>query len=219
MCSYTSLQASFTPAVLTGHLRLDPLWGRSCRAYNLHARPVDDCRSQLAAIQDELSQLSEQGLLRCPPEALHVSLGAFLSVREDDTNTKEALWAHHGDAWLQELTDHVRQVQPFTLTYRAIVVTDAAVIAVADYGHEVRAIRELLTALREGIGLAGNQPNIVHTSLFRFADPLRDPAALLDAAKRIPVDTGFRVDEVVVTRELLYPTLITEDLALLPLAD
>jgi hypothetical protein len=54
-------------------------------------------------VQDELARLGEDGLLRCPPASLHVSLGSFLFVREDYTEPKDALWARHRQRWLQEL--------------------------------------------------------------------------------------------------------------------
>lgn len=199
------------------HLRLDPLWNRPCLAYNLHARPDDGCRSRLSSVQDRLVRLGEEGLLRCPPESLHVSVGSFLFVREDYAEAKETLWARHASRWLQGLTDLLTRVQPFTLTYRQVVVTDAAVIALAECPKEIEVIRQALTTLRSASGLDGGQPTIVHTTLFRFGVDLRDPPALLKATQSILLDACFRVREIVVTREVLYPSIITDDVARFPL--
>jgi len=212
------LQERFAPAVSANRLHLDPLWDHPCLAYNLHARPDDSCRRQLSEIQDDLARLGEDGLLRCPPVSLHVSLGAFLFVREDYAEPKERLWARHGRQWLQDLVPLLGPVPAFTLSYRGAVVTDSAVIAVADCPKEVEAIREAVTRLRSASGLDGAQPTIVHTTLFRFGAALRNTAALLEATKRILVDARFRVQEIVVTREELYPSLVTKDLSRLPLA-
>jgi hypothetical protein len=74
-----------------------------------------------------------------------------------------------------------------------------------------------LTTLRSASGLDGGQPTIVHTTLFRFGVDLRDPPALLKATQSMLLDACFRVREIVVTREVLYPSIITDDVARFPL--
>jgi hypothetical protein len=74
-----------------------------------------------------------------------------------------------------------------------------------------------LTTLRSASGLDGVQPTIVHTTLFRFGVDLRDPPALLKATQSMLLDACFRVREIVVTREVLYPSIITDDMARFPL--
>lgn len=217
MSSYISLQDRFAPAVVANRLVADPLWNRPCLAYNVHARPDEACRHRLSIVQKDLARRDEDSLLRCPPASLHVSLGSFLFVREDYAEGKETLWARNGGRWLQELDRLLGQVGPFTLLFRRVVVTDSAVLALAECPQEVDAIRRALTALRTHSGLEGTQPTIVHITLFRFGGALRHPPALLEAAVPTLVDARFWVQEVVVTRELRYPSLVTEDLARLPL--
>ncbi len=168
-------------------------------------------------MQKDLARRDEDSLLRCPPASLHVSLGSFLFVREDYAEGKEMLWARHGGRWLQGLDRLLGQVGPFTLRFRQVVVTDSAVIALAECPQEVKVIRQALTALRSDSGLDGSQPIIVHTTLFRLGGALRDPPTLLEAAVSTLVEARFWVEDVVVTRELRYPSLVTEDLARLPL--
>jgi len=217
MSGDTSLQHGFEPAVRANRLHIDPLWNRPCLAYNLHARPDDDCRGRLSSVQDRMARLGEGGLLRCPPESLHVSVGSFLFVREDDAESKKALWVRQASSWLQGLTHLLTRVEPFTLTYREVVVTDAAVIALAECPKEIEMIRQALTTLRSACGLDGSQPTIVHTTLFRFGAALRDPPALLNATQSIVLNACFPVREIVVTRELVYPSIIADDVARFPL--
>jgi len=192
-------------------------WNRPCLAYNLHARPDDGCRNRLSSVQDRLARLGEEGLLRCQPGSLHVSVGSFLFVREDYAEAKETLWVRHASRWLEGLTHLLTRVQPFTLTYRQVVVTDAAVIALAECPKEIEVIRQALTTVRSASGMDGSQPTIVHTTLFRFAAALRDPPALLNATQSSLLDACFPVREIVVTREVLYPSIVTDDLDRFPL--
>jgi hypothetical protein len=210
-------QHAFEHSVRANRLRLDPLWSRPCLAYNIHAHPDETCRGRLVSTQDRLARLDEEGLLRCPPESLHVSLGSFLFVREDYAEKKEVLWTRHASEWLQGLARIVTRVQPFTLTYRRVVVTEAAVIALADRPKEVEVIRQALNTLRSASGLGGSQPTIVHTTLFRFGAALKNSSVLLKASQSSLLDASFEVRAIVVTREVLYPSLLTHVVARFPL--
>jgi hypothetical protein len=213
MSAHEFLQHSFEAAVRANRLRLDPLWNLPCSAYNVHARPDDGSRSRLSSAQDRLAHLDERGLLRCPPGSLHVSVGSLFFVREDFAESKEVLWARHADAWLQGLSNLLNQIPPFTLTFQHVVVTDAAVIALAECPRELQVIRQGLATLRSDSGFERSQPTIVHTTLFRFGATLRDPGALLDVCRSILLEASFPVREIVVTREMVYPSLAADDLA------
>lgn len=210
--SYDSLQARFRPAVLSNLIRFDPLWNRSCLAYNLHARPDRACRDRLGAVQHELMDLGEPCLLLCPPASLHISLASFLSVRAAYAEPKEALWARHGRAWLRGLAQLPGRIQPFTVSYQRVVVTDSTVLALAESSPQVNVIRAAVAGLRSTSGLDDVQPTTVHTTLFRFGAALKNPARFLKATERIWIGAQFQVQELVVTREDRYPSLVTQDL-------
>ncbi|HVA05507.1 MAG TPA: hypothetical protein VNG12_02080, partial [Acidimicrobiales bacterium] len=182
---YISLQARFRDAVIHNQVQFDPLWQRPCLAYNIHARPDRVCRDRLAAVQAEFSRLGEPGLLGCPAGSLHVSVAFLLFVRRDYAEAKESLWASHGSRWIADLTSFLETVQPFTLSYERVLVTDAAVLALADWPPALDAIRDVVAALRSACRLDDAQPSIVHTTLFRFGEGLRNPAGLLESAERI----------------------------------
>ncbi|MGB6771217.1 MAG: 2'-5' RNA ligase family protein [Candidatus Dormiibacterota bacterium] len=216
--SYEGLQARFRPAVLGNLIRFDPLWNRSCRAYNLHARPDGACRDRLGAVQQELVDLDEPGLLLCPAASLHISLASFLFIRAVYAEPKETLWALHGESWLRGLSQLLDRIQPFTVSYQRVVVTDSAVLALAESSRQVNVIRAAVAALRSTYGLDDVQPTTIHTTLFRFQAALKNPARFLRAAERIWIGARFQVQEIVVTREELYPSLLTQDLSRVSLA-
>lgn len=137
---YASLQARFTDAVIHNPVQFDPLWQCPCLAYNIHARPDRVCRDRLATVQEEFSRLGEPGLLGCPAGSLHVSVAPLLFVRRDHAEAKESLWAAHGSRWIADLTSFLETVQPFTLSYERVLVTDAAVLALADSSPALDAI-------------------------------------------------------------------------------
>ena len=96
--------------------------------------------------------------------------------------------------------------------------TDSAVIALAQPTEPVNRIREMI---RERLRLPSetrNEADLVHTTLFRYRGPLSDPAKFLAMLEDTSVGASAEVDELVVSKELVYPSLAAEVLARLPLA-
>src|SRR5919112_1678087 len=95
-----------------------------------------------------------------------------------------------------------------------------AVIALAKPVEPVNRIRQMI---RERLRLPSetrNEADLVHTTLFRYRDPLSDPEKLLAMLEDASAGAAAasEVDELVVSKELVYPSLEAEVLARLPLA-
>jgi hypothetical protein len=98
------------------------------------------------------------------------------------------------------------------------VATDSAVIALAEPTEPVNRIR---TMIRERLRLPSetrNEADLVHTTLFRYGGPLSDPEKFLVLLEDTSAEAAAEVDELVVSKELVYPSLEGEVLGRLPLA-
>jgi hypothetical protein len=60
--------------------------------------------------------------------------------------------------------------------------------------------------------------DLVHTTLVRYRGALSDPEKLLAMLEDASADVTAEVEELVVSKELVYPSLETEVLGRLPLA-
>jgi hypothetical protein len=106
----------------------------------------------------------------------------------------------------------------FRISYEHVVATDSAVIALARPTEPVNRIRGMI---RERLRLppeTRNEADLVHTTLFRYRGPLSDPAKFLSMLEDAGVEATAEVGELVVSKELVYPSLRAEVLARLPLA-
>lgn len=195
----------------------DPLWGKPRLAYNVHAELVPRCRAELGRAQDRLNSIGP-GLLRCPLSSLHVSLVSFLFVREEYEVSKELLWARHGEGWSAGLGEIVARLSPFQIWFTSVSVTDTAVIALAEQSPEIEALRAGVSSLRAETGLHSPQPSIVHSTLLRYGTTTFDWAHLVADASKVTLSTSTPVTSVVVSKELVYPKLVTEEVARLYLA-
>jgi hypothetical protein len=98
------------------------------------------------------------------------------------------------------------------------VATDSAVIAIAEPVKPVNCIREMIRKRLRLPSETRNEAALVHTTLFRYSGQLSDPKKFLAMLEDTSADATAEVDELVVTKELVYPSLEAEVLARLPLA-
>jgi hypothetical protein len=131
---------------------------------------------------------------------------------------KDLLWERHGEEWTAELGRIAAQGAPFRITYGHVVATDSAVIALAQPTEPVNRIRGMI---RDRLRLppeTRNEADLVHTTLFRYGGALSDPDKLLARLESTSAETTADVEELVVSKEVVYPSLEAEVLGRLPLA-
>ena len=190
----------------------DPLWSKSCLAYNLQADLDDTCRDDLCQVQERL-RLPASWALPCPMGSLHVSVARMLSVREDYGASKDLIWAHWGAEWCDSLAGLMARLRPFPLRFTRLQVSSAAVIALAEPAPEVDEVRGLAGQLLSRAGLKPGQPSIVHCTLARFGTSGHHLRALSERARGVVLSAMATVEYLVVSKELVYPSLVTESLA------
>jgi hypothetical protein len=213
----TELRETHREKVAHNEVRVDELWARPCRAYNVQIELDPHTKASLGETQQTLKR-AEPNLLVCPQETLHVSVAWLLAVHASYPVAKDSLWERHGEGWTAELSRIVAQSTGFQITYDHVVATDSAVIALAQPTEPVNRIREMI---RERLRLPSetrNEADLVHTTLFRYRGPLSDPAKFLAMLEDTSAGATAEVDELVVSKELVYPSLTVEVLARLPLA-
>ena len=154
----------------------------------------------------------------CPQKTLHVSVAWLLAVHASYPVPKDSLWERHAEEWTTELSRIAAQSARFRITYEHVVATDSAVIALAGPTEPVNRIRRMI---RERLRLPSdtrNEADLVHTTLFRYRGPLSDPEEFLAMLEDTSAEAAAEVDELVVSKELVYPSLEAEVLGRFPLS-
>jgi hypothetical protein len=211
------LREAHREKVARNEVRISPLWAQPCRAYNVQIELDPRTRSALEKIQQGLYQ-AEPNLLVCPPKTLHVSLAWLLAVHASYRVAKDSLWERHREEWMAQLRRIAAQSTGFRIIYKHVVATDSAVIALAQPSEPVNRIRGMI---RERLLLPSetrNEADLVHTTLFRYRDPLSDPKKFLAMLEDTSAAATAEVEELIVSKELVYPSLEAEVLGRLPLA-
>jgi hypothetical protein len=211
------LREAHREKVARNEVRASPLWARPCRAYNVQIELDPHTKAALGRTQQSLKQ-AEPTLLVCPQETLHVSVAWLLAVHVSYPVAKDSLWECNEEEWTTELDRIAAQCLSFRIAYESVVATDSAVIALAEPTEPVNRIRQLI---RERLRLPSetrNEADLVHTTLFRYSGPLSDPEKFLAVLEDTSAEATASVDKLVISKELVYPSLEAEVLARLPLA-
>ena len=153
----------------------------------------------------------------CPPKTLHVRVAWLVAVHASYPVDKYLLWERHGQEWTAELGRVAAQDASFRITYGHVVATDSAVIALAQPTEPVNRIRGMIGERLRLPPETGNEADLVHTTLFRYGGALSDPDKLLARLDSTSAETTAEVEELVVSKELVYPSLEAEVLGRLPL--
>jgi hypothetical protein len=201
--------------VARNEVRASPLWAQPCRAYNVHIELDPHAKASLGKTQQRLKQ-AEPNLLVCPQQSLHVSLAWLLAVHVSYTLSKDSLWERHAEEWTTELNRIAAESLGFRIAYERVVATDSTVIALAEPTEPVNRIRRMI---RERLRLPSetrNEADLVHTTLFRYGGPLYDPERFLAMLEDTSAEVVSEVEELVISKELVYPSLEAEVLARLP---
>ena len=203
--------------VARNEVRASPLWARPCRAYSVQIELNPATRASLGEIQQNLKR-AESNLLVCPGETLHVSVAWLLAVHASYPAPKDSLWERHAHEWTAELHRIAARSNAFRITYEHIVATDSAVIALARPPGPVNRIRRMIGERLSLPPETRNEADLVHTTLLRYGGSLSDPEQFLAMVEDESANATSEVDELVVSKELVYPSLETEVLERLPLA-
>lgn len=199
-------QARHAPAVRANSVTLATSWGEACLGYLLLFRPSPAATAALAAVQDQVLVL-EPDLLRQPGPAMHSTAGFLIPVFRPVGQPKDEIWRRHGERWTRVIGERVAALDgPLRLCFRRVIATDAAIIAVAAAPNPVT---ELRAALAADLGLPWPLAKgpLVHVSLFRYRQPLRDPARLLALLAAIDAGIETEIGELLVVRETTFPLL------------
>ena len=198
-------------------MRASTLWAQPCRAYNVNIELDAHTRASFEKTQQVLKRV-EPSLLACPREALHVSIAWLLAVHVSYPVSKDLLWERQGEGWMAELNRIAAESLAFRINYEHVVATDSAVIALAEPSEPVNRIREMIHERLTLPAETRSEAELVHTTLFRYRGPLFDAETFLTVLEDTRVGATAEVDELVISRELVYPSLETEVLVRLPLA-
>jgi hypothetical protein len=205
---------------MTGSFQVsqDELWGKPCLAYNLQLEIEDGPSGALVDVQRALTRLLSVPLLLTPRETLHVSLFALVYVHWQAPD-REAYWSRIAEPTGDLLTELCRTLPPVQLRFGGLRVTERAIFALASEPcATISTLRQQLAELLHTPDVPRPRHDIVHTTLARFAAPTTLDLEVVKAVQALPLDIYVTQGSARIVRELVYPSLLREEVQRFALA-
>ncbi|MBA1156167.1 2'-5' RNA ligase family protein [Microvirga mediterraneensis] len=195
----------------------DDIWGQPCLAYHVQPSLEPETREAFAQVQRRFATLWPEPLHVGPKPGLHVTIYPLVMVKGDFD--KDQYWrsiARQARDLLEELcTGH----RPLELRFSRLKVTDTAIIATAiEETGLIDAIRERI--VNEIPPPPGRKPiiyDLIHTTLARYRTSMAIPDAMIECVESLPVAVAAPVRQIRLIRETLFPCLLTDEIAAIPL--
>jgi 2'-5' RNA ligase superfamily protein len=205
MAMQAKARQAFAATVRANDLRFDQNWGAPCCAYNLYIPLGAQAADSLVRAQ-EMIGAEEPLLLQVPRHALHINVAWVLPVHQQSTVPKPEIWQASRESWQPAIRRVLAEIEQFTITFRTVIPTDTAVIALADPPVTVNRVRK---AVAEAIDVPWEicRGDLVHTTLFRYGGPLRQPDAFLARLAGLELSAPVDVSELLLVREDKFPSL------------
>lgn len=195
----------------------DDIWEKPCLAYHVQPGLEPEIRGAFAEVQRAIAELWPEPLHVGPKHGLHVTIYPLVPVK--GAFDKDAYWksiAGQSQSLVEDLCASHRSLE---LRFSRLKVTDTAIIATA--------IEEtgLIGAIRDRIVSdipppPGHKPiiyDLIHTTLARYPTGASIPHAVVERIESLPVSITAPVSCIRLVRETLFPCLVTDEIASIPL--
>ena len=185
-------------------------WSSQCLGYNIQFVLPAPVSAHLNTIQQRILKLEPDSLYLCPKQSLHTTITWILATRRTYNRPKDEIWEAIKENCQSELDKICSNFSSFTITFRDIVATNAAIIILAHDNGEMARLRQAIRASLPIPQETENKAEIIHATLFRYAAALKNPRRLLEFIDGLQEEIPVVVDCLSIRKELIYPSLKSE---------
>lgn len=195
----------------------DDIWGQPCLAYHVQPSLEPETREAFEAVQRSIAEQWPEPLHIGPKPGLHVTIYPLVPVR--GTFDKDAYWQGIARQSQSLLEDLCAGRQALELRFSRLKVTDTAIIAIAtEETGLIAAIRDRIVS--DIPPPPGHEPiiyDLIHSTLARYPTRTSIPDDVVGRIESLPVSIPASVSHIRLVRETLFPCLVTDEIASIPL--
>ena len=195
----------------------DDIWGLPCLAYHVQPSLEPETRKAFEVVQRAITEIWPEPLHVGPEHGLHVTIYPLVPVK--GAFDKDIYWqgiARQSRNLLEDLCAGHRALE---LRFFRLKVTDTAIIAIAaEESGLIEAIRQRIVS--DIPPPPGHKPiiyDLVHSTLVRYRTKASIPRDVIDRIESLPVSIMAPVKQIRLVRETLFPCLVTDEIAAIPL--
>jgi 2'-5' RNA ligase len=199
------------------HPTADTLFAQPCLAIHVQPHLTSEAQGVLRSLQKQAAGRWPGALHLAPAHAFHVTIYPLVPTSEGFD--KEAYWNRIESQTRALVAETCAGHPPVDLRFSRLKVMPVGIIAVAEEGTGLieRMRRRIVETLPPPPGLAHRHYDLIHTTLARFADAEPVPASAVERVEAVPADLSVRVERIKIFRETVFPCIVGEELASVPL--
>jgi hypothetical protein len=195
----------------------DDIWAQPCLAYHVQPSLEPDTRDAFESLQQTIVENWPEPLHVGPKHGLHVTIYPVVPVKGDFDKT--AYWHSIAGRCQTLLEDLCRGHRTLELRFSRLKVTNTAIIVAAtEETGLIEAIRQRV--IRDIPPPPGQKPivyDLIHSTLTRYRTSTLIPDEAVKRIESLPVSITAPVTRIRLIRETLFPCLVTDEIASIPL--
>ncbi len=190
--------------------QLDPDLKKQRFGINLIVRLSQHEQMALQLLQHALAiKLGQNGLFSIPPNAIHLTVMPLIWARNSEPHADKQTWQMIQQETREKLDLLFQNQAAFPLAKGEIKLFPNSIIVQFDYPNALKHIRTKLKQFACLKPVLKSDPSIAHITLFRFTEALCYPTVknVIDTEKHRIRDMNFSITEVLLTKEIVYPSI------------
>lgn len=211
---YDFLEKDHTGKFLQNDLELDTMWGKSIKGVTLQIDLSEEIRNAVGNLQEDLSKLEPKALLHTPRPFQHISFNQVIFWGDTYTLGHDQAWTAIKKDFLNKFQALDNSLPSFSISFiKLIPITSAIIWAAVDEHDEMQKLR---ATLKEKLSFpieTTKDNTFIHTTVARYKTKLRDPHRVFQLLENYQTPIAMKVNEIILRKENLYPSLNTTELA------
>lgn len=195
----------------------DDIWGLPCLAYHVQPSLEPETREAFEEVQRAIAEQWPEPLHIGPKHGLHVTIYPLVPVKS--SFDKDAYWQGIARQSQSLLEDLCADRPTLELRFSRLKVTDTAIISTATEATGlIEAIRNRIVS--DIPPPPGHKPiiyDLIHTTLARYRTRAFISDDVVGRIESLPVSITAPVKHIRLVRETLFPCLVTDEIASVPL--
>ncbi len=215
---YSSIEQQNREKILANELELDTTWGKEIWGVTLQIDLSENARDILCKYQEELNSIEPNNLLLLPRQFQHISFNQVVFWGSEYEKGREETWNLIAEEFSDKFSKLDKIYQSFEITFSNLVATTGGIIWCAyDENDELEMLREEFLKKLPFPAETTKLNHIIHTTVARYKNKLNNPQQVLDTLKSKDEKASMRVTKIVLRKELVFPSIKTQDITYIEL--
>ena len=212
--TYSDIQQSNSRDFLSNRLKIDEMWKKPTWGITLQIDLGENVKDAVCDFQMGLNKMERGNLLLLPRKCQHISFNQVVFWNGKYSTGKKKTWSDTSDFFVESFLKMENVFQSFQVTFSRLIATTGGIIWCGyDKSDELEDMRKYFLSELPFPKETTYLNHIIHTTVVRYKNLLNDPKKVDEYVQSQKKTVTMKVRKIVLRNELVFPSLITKDIA------